>query len=589
MTISAPIGLQFGNQVGDITNRSGQLFLTSDSTFALIGRDINLEGGTIVSFPGNLELGSVTSNSQVNLIPIETGWTLDYESVENFRDINLTQARNAVERESDFPVILSADKIQLQGKNINIRDERQISIGQILKVNSSDTFEISGSDRIVDTGLLGGVFSNAISNIDGGNIIINTNRLVLQNGGQISSAVSFNFDENTQESIPATGNGGDIMINASESIELTDENSTILSSTAGFGSAGNIVINTKDLSVNNGAVITAESFGIDSNGESLATGIGGEIEINASEFIELNDAIISSSTSGLGDNAGSLDLETNQLSVLNGSEISVGASGSGLAGNLEIAANTINLDQSFLNAETRVGDQGNITLDNADTLLLRNNSQINTNATELATGGDITLSSEAIAALDNSDITANAVEGRGGNIQITTQGIFQEPDSQITAASQLGIDGTITFNTPDVDPTAGIFELPDIPLDTENILAQDLCKLEDEKIAKGSSFIITGRGGLAPTSEESLGNRDRIVNWASRKDLEVSDSGAVGIRQREEHDTANQNYPEIKQSQGLLVTDNGSTWLTANAVNTDPKGAKINHPDCQTQSSTTKN
>ncbi|MDJ0572468.1 MAG: filamentous hemagglutinin N-terminal domain-containing protein [Pleurocapsa sp. MO_192.B19] len=589
LTISTPLGLQFGNQVGDITNQSGELELDSGKTFALIGGNINLEGGTLISFPGNIEIGSVASNSQINLIPTEAGWTLDYESVANFQDINLTQARNRVDRESDFPVILASEKMQIQGKKVTISDGKQISIGKTLKINTSDTLKITGSapSLLSLIPVSSGLFSNTFSEADGGDIIINTGRLILENGGKISSEVGATPDENG-EFIPAIGNGGDITINATESIELTDENSTISSSTAGFGSAGNITIQTKDLLVGNAATISAESTGEITSEQPLATGLGGEIEINASESIRLNDGTISSSTDGLGDNAGDVRLETNQLSVLDGSEISVNALGSGLAGNLEIAANSINLDRSSLNAETRVGDQGNITLNNADTLLLRNNSQITTNAAELATGGDITITSDGIALLDNSDITANAFEGRGGNIQITTQGIFREPDSDITAASELGIDGTITINSPEVDPTSGIFELPNVPIDAEGILAQDLCKLEDEKIAKGSSFIITGRGGLTPTSEESLENRDRIVNWASRDDLEVSQNGTVGIRQREKERT-DKSYPEIQQSQGLIVASDGSIWLTANVPNTVPQNSQAVHPDCRALESGTTN
>ena len=182
--------------------------------------------------------------------------------------------------------------------------------------------------------------------------------------------------------------------------------------------------------------------------------------------------------------------------------------------------------------------------------------------------------------MDNSDITANAVEGRGGNIFLTTQGIFQEPDSDITAASELGFDGTITINNPDVDPTSGIVELADVPIDAESILAQDLCKLENDKIAKGSSFIITGRGGLTPTSEDSLGNTNNVVGWANREDIEVSQSGTVGVRQRPQTQTVAADYPVIQQSQGWVKTKDGSVWLVANAPQAIPQNMKIAHPSC---------
>lgn len=67
---------------------------------------------------------------------------------------------------------------------------------------------------------------------------------------------------------------------------------------------------------------------------------------------------------------------------------------------MSIDALDITLDRGSLTAETRVGDQGNITLENADTLLLRNNSQITTNAIKSATGGNINLTAEGIAVLD---------------------------------------------------------------------------------------------------------------------------------------------------------------------------------------------
>ena len=588
LTISTPVGLQFGDQVGDISIQAAflDLGLNPLKTFALVGGDFNLEGGSIFA-DGSIELGSVASNSQVNLIPIQAGWTLDYKNVENFQDISFGQAATAEDRASEFPVALFTNKLQIQGKNIALLAGKQFIILQNATISASDTLEISGSnqetDRIAgDAPNFSKITSDSADENNGGDLSIDAGRLVIRDGGQITSQVSGIFNSEGTDITPATGNGGDVIVNASESIELVDENSGISSSTKGFGSAGNIVINTKDLSVSNGAVITAESVGADGAGEPLATGLGGEIEIDALESIRLNGGSISSSTSGLGDDAGNVSLETNRLSILEGSEIGVSAAGSGLAGNLNIDANSINLDRSSLNAETRVGDRGNITLNNTDTLLLRNNSQITTNATESATGGDITISSDGITLLDNSDITANAVEGQGGNIQITTQGIFQEPDSEITAASELGIDGTVTINSPDVDPASGVFELPDVPVDAEGILAQDICQLKDEKIAKGSSFLITGRGGLTPTSEESLENRDRIVSWARREDLEVSEGGTVGIRQREAKEITDKTYPDIQQSQGLVVAADGSTWLTANAPNTIAHNLKTAHPDCNT-------
>ncbi|MGL5943882.1 MAG: hypothetical protein ACRC2S_26640 [Waterburya sp.] len=202
---------------------------------------------------------------------------------------------------------------------------------------------------------------------------------------------------------------------------------------------------------------------------------------------------------------------------------------------------------------------------------------------ESATGGDINLTAEGIAVLDDSAITAQAVLGQGGNIKIDKQGIiFRDPNNQISANSQQGIDGTITIDYIDTNPASEVFQLTDIPIDAQAILDQNLCKFEDNKIAGGSSFIITGRGGFISTSAD-LNDRDRIVNWAEREDLQVSDNGTVGVLQREIKDTNVQSFSQTQQAQGLVVAPDGSKWLTANVSNTTPQNSPNEHPDCSYQ------
>ncbi len=104
LTISAPIGLQFGNNPGAISVQgSGQgirlttdlidttegLRVPSNQTLALVGSDIALSGGTLKTAGGRIELGSVGANSFVSLNPIDRGYALGYESVSNFRDTKM--------------------------------------------------------------------------------------------------------------------------------------------------------------------------------------------------------------------------------------------------------------------------------------------------------------------------------------------------------------------------------------------------------------------------------------------------------------------------------------------------------------------
>ena len=517
------------------------------------------------------------------------------ETKGNAGDININSGSLFI---SDDSFIDNSTRGKGDAGNINIFVKNSLAI-------SSDSAVLS----IVEAGAAG----------DAGKIDLAAENISISDGSQLGTSV---FGQ---------GNGGNIFVDAKESVNIVgfdlaeSRSSGILTATEaeGTGRAGNITINTDSFRIAEGGLISSQT---------LNEGNGGNISINANSFSATDGGQIATSTASSG-NAGDINIQVvenlllsgnepnfverianfegnviseppgnsgffanvrpeasgaggninvaaGQLEIFDNAEINVGAEGTGEAGSLTIDSQDVTLDLGSLTAETRVGDRGNISLNNANALVLRNNSQITTNAFESATGGDITIDADGIIALDNSDITANAVRGQGGEIQITTQGIFSEPNSQITAASELGIDGTVTFNTPDVDPTSGIFELPNVPLDAENVLAQDLCRLEGDRIAKGSSFVITGKGGLVPTSAGSLDNRDRLVDWASREDVEMSDSGAVGIRQRAKREQAEQDYPQVRQAKGLLVGKDGGTWLTANAPGATVSSSSMVHPDC---------
>ncbi len=79
-------------------------------------------------------------------------------------------------------------------------------------------------------------------------------------------------------------------------------------------------------------------------------------------------------------------------------------------------------------------------------------SQITTNAQGEVTGGNITINTQNLAALSNSDISANAEQAFGGQVIVNADAIFgtefwTQPTtaSDITATSELGpeFSGTV--------------------------------------------------------------------------------------------------------------------------------------------------
>ncbi len=304
----------------------------------------------------------------------------------------------------------------------------------------------------------------------GGTIQVETDRLSILDGAEI---IANTFTQ---------GNAGSIHINAVESITI----------------AGNVAVDTSQAASNYANPRVDDRFRsrISTSVEENATGSSGLLRLDTANLLVSNGGEITSSNLGTG-NAGGIEIHAVDRLTVNASNIAVNGSRLGNAGNLLIEAKEIYLaNGATLQAEVMKGDQGNISL-NANVILMRYGSQISTNATEEASGGSIQINAPLLIGLENSDIVANAVQGRGGNIEITTQGLFGlkyraqlTPENDITASSEFGINGTVDIITPGLDPNAGLITLPGELVDPTQQVAQGCAANQ------GSSFVITGRGGM---------------------------------------------------------------------------------------------
>jgi large exoprotein involved in heme utilization and adhesion len=437
---------------------------------------------------GRIELSSVAGTSLISIKPVEKGWSLGREQIQNFQDI-----------------------------------------------------------RLLDEAIVGA------SGNGGGEIQIQGRNVILTNGSQI---VAIN---NGSEP------GGDLTVFALDSVELngTLSNSileTSLSTTAiATGKAGDITINTRKLAVRD-ASISTQTRG---RNVRLAIGLGGgNLIVNASESVELANGFLSTDTLNAA-KAGDLRISTKKLTVRDGALVSVSSQGTGNAGDLEVAAGSIRLENGGkLTATSASGEGGNIKLSQLDLLLLRGGSEISTDATGgTGNGGNITIDTDTLAITNNSNITARAIEGRGGNIRITTQALFVSPDSSISAASQRGIDGVVEIRRPDVDPTAELVVLPANVVDVSGLVAQG-CPAGGGNLAAGQSqFVIAGRGGLPPTPAE-----------ATRGDTPLADLGTP-IQSQEKltttaihsNPTPIESAPPLVEANSWAIGDKGEVILTASS------------------------
>ncbi|MEB3283306.1 MAG: filamentous hemagglutinin N-terminal domain-containing protein [Lyngbya sp.] len=465
-------------------------------------------------------------------------------------------------------------------------------------VINADFVELSGTPA----GALvpAGVFTATLGLGDAGDLTINARQLRVTDGAQVSSSAS------------GAGEGGDLTVNATE-IELTGiapdgqfvtgllTSSSLLTvqGQRGTASAGNLTVNTSRLVVRDGAQISAATGGEGAAGDlminaSLSIEVIG-ITTNASPIVEavsfgvVGDGIlpsaIDSNTSGEG-NAGNLNLTTNRLTIRDGAEVGVRGTRQGSAGNLNITANSIILDnQGAISGATVSGSQGNITLQ-TEALELRRGSRITTNS-GTADGGNININTRTLVAIENSDITANALQGRGGAVRINAQGVFgtefrqqTTPKSDITATSELGAEfsGVVDINRPETDANSALAELPITVVDPSTLVVAGCASFAE------SEFIITGRGGLPPSPNDSLSSDAVIVDWIDaviRPDL--NPKSATNNRQQPLEippDSTTLQTPLV-EAQGWIVRPNGRVELVAVPPDATPHRSGLQPVPCQ--------
>lgn len=340
-----------------------------------------------------------------------------------------------------------AGDLTILTRNLSILSGAQIVSGTLgngsgsqLTVNASESIEVAGRDNTTSG-------SSFLANITGsagqaGNLTINTKKLIIRDGGALSTASL--SAPNTGQVAPVSGDGGNLTINASDSVELFKEG-FIFADAQGSGNAGNLTINTGRLLLQDGSKIGVSSSG---------SGNAGNILVN-SRSIELKNQseINAQTTESQGGNIVFQDVDL--LLLRTGSFISTTA-GTAQAG----------------------GDGGNITFSGKFIVGVAN---------------------------ENSDISANAFTGRGGNVTLNAQGIFGiqprlqlTPLSDITASSEFGISGTVTLNTPNADPSRGTTTLPTGLVDTNALIANSCIA----RTSRQGRFTITGTGGVAAQPDD---------------------------------------------------------------------------------------
>ena len=588
--------LRTGNNVsqgGDISIKSAGIE-TRGGTFNVdAGGDFSVEGVGITS--------ENTSARTAESFVINA----DKISLNSGVNISTNNSSNFVNNEAGS-IFINANSLEIQpGSGIESSTTNNGNAGDInIKVNSlSLKGGIIGSDTFDDGNGNGGLVNIKADKVEIEDGSINSRTFGDGNAGGINidaNTVSFLNGGALETSTQNKGNAGNIRVNAKNNVTVIN-GSGWNSGTSGTGNAGVITVDTPSLVIKNG--------GIGSNtNEQNSEGNAGSIDINA-ESILLQNSGISSGTEG-GVNAGNITIRTGSLE-LETAGIATNANNSKIpvnAGNIEINADSISLKTSGIRSQTVFGDGGNITLNIKDLLFLRDGREISTAAgTEGAggNGGNITINIPdgfIVAKRDgNSDITANAFNGRGGRVTINATGIFgmiprtrdelvrllntddpndldpqKLPTNDITAISQENpfLSGIVEVNTPELDPTRGLVQLPLNVVDASKQIS-DACTPGGRGF--GNSFVSTGRGGLPMTPTEPLQDTSTVSSWVRLKPQPPSRTNRKTTnRKTSSQPTTAVSTPKVEkvtqivEATGWIVDEDGNIEFVAQANRSNP-------------------
>ncbi|GAB4551079.1 MAG: hypothetical protein Tsb0014_45450 [Pleurocapsa sp.] len=448
--------------------------------------DINLKGRSLVMSEQALISASTFDRGNAGKINVEVS---ELVSLSNSVISSEVSWSDTLGKGGDIN-ILTQSLLLSEGSELSVSSYGQGNAGD-LKINTpGGTISISGKGSNISAE----VNFSAIG--DGGNITLNTETLDLINDSAISTTTS------------GQGNAGELTIQATDAVNLTDGGSLSSSASSIFsGSGNNLTIKTKNLNLRDGFINTT-SFGQGDGGAltitatdsvnldnasqidagSFGQSSGGDISIDTGDLKIQSNSFISTLAVGQG-NAGKLVIEaTNSVYLNNGSGLSTSSFGIGSGGELSI--NTENLTvkngsriltstsdaqtfkQNFVNstnlepnaidflfsllddaaeADFDQGNAGNLTIQAREQVNILNNGSISTSGIGKVSGGSISLETPILFIDNGSSVSASTFgEGDGGNMQIATNFISLNNQSEISSETAAGNGGDMTLQVKDI-------------------------------------------------------------------------------------------------------------------------------------------
>ncbi len=567
---------------------------------AIINRD-NIFGSILIT-GDSVSLGdnaSVSTSSfgtgSAGIVFMTTTGNLSVENSGIFSNMSSTEKGNA------GGILLQGGSISLNNSKLQVRSDSTNGDAGIVFLEAKGG-AISANSSSISSDIRAGAVGNA--------------RGVKFQAGSVSLT-----DTTVSSSTYGTGNAGDLIVTADDSVKL--ERSYVFNNieSGGVGQGGGILITARKLSILKGSQLQTIVRGADGD---IPAGVGNAggivIGVRDAEITGTNDntadfnagkpSLITSSSLGQGNAGLVVVLADRDVSVVgDGSAISsdilpggVGKAGgvligartlfirdggrvsvnnlnpqSGEAGAIIIKVRDLRLEnQGFLTAVTLSGNGGDLLLSVKDLLVLTKNSEISTTAGVApggGNGGNVFINTQYVFAVpvNDSNITAQAFLGNGGNINLDALKLYRIGPStadfintnDITVSSRYGRTGEYRGNVLDTDPTQGLTNLPIDALDPSRLIAQRCAARSRASPNQENKFTVTQRGGLPPNPNEMLQNESVVTNWVTLDPAETKPSANVPT-------TPVSKSAQYIEAQGWIIDQQGEVILTAQSPTATP-------------------
>jgi filamentous hemagglutinin family protein len=549
LTISAPIGLQYGNRSGEVRSQGAVLQAPNGQTLALAGGTVSVDGGQLLAPGGRVTLGGI---SEVGTVGLNLNGSLSVPDSIARADVLLTNgALVDVTAGGGGEIAIAARNLELSGgsglrsgigaglgfaqaqagaisiqatENVTLQESSIVSLvnsggigkggdivinaqslfltnsavsvstlggaGGNLTVNTTHLIQLVGA-VVADPKFGSGLNAQTGSRGDAGNVSIETRNLIVRDGAQIGSSTQ------------GEGAGGNLTVKARDSIQLIERSADNQTSSGLFaqagsrsaGKAGNVIIETGNLIVRDGAIVSSSALGQGAGGnltikatdsvqvigrsaggrsgglfaQTQGRGAAGNVSIDTEDLIVGDGARVSLSTEGQGA-GGNLSMNTRNLIIRDGAQIGSGAFGEGGGGSLTVKAtdsiqligtSANNRFSSGLFAQTEGrGNAGNVSIETG-TLIARNGAVVSAGTFGEGAGGNLTLkATDSVQVIgrsannrSSSGLFAQAgspSDGNAGNVSIETRNLIVRNGAQVsTSTLDSGAGGNLTVNAAD--------------------------------------------------------------------------------------------------------------------------------------------